>query len=338
MTGIILLIAIGAVFMPQYGLFWRIRRRRWLHSRQAIEDALAHLHQFQHDGRPAYVESLSNTLGTSTKHTLVLVNRMAQLDLVAVTGQGMRLTAAGHRWALQIVRAHRLFERYLADETSVPREQIHARAHQLEHTVSEAQVDKMDADMGHPAFDPQGDPIPNAAGDMKEIESQKLVEWPAGVPAQIVHIEDEPPEVYAQIIAEDFHPGMLITVLDASSVRLVIGTPEDEHVLAPVVAANISVREAPVDRIEPSGVPLTTLKHGEPGRVVGLSPACQGLTRRRFLDLGLTPGARVERVMQSAFGDPTAYRVRNTVIALRREQSDMIMIDGEPGQEREITP
>ena len=337
MTGIIVLIAIGVLFLPQYGLYWRYRRRRWVHSRQAVEDALAHLHQFQHDGRPASVESLSNTLGTSTGHTLILVDRMAQMDLVAVTGQGMRLTAAGHRWALQIVRAHRLFERYLADETSVPREKIHAHAHQLEHTVSEAQVDKMDADMGHPAFDPQGDPIPNAAGDMKEIKSQKLVEWPVGVPAQIVHIEDEPPEVYAQIIAEDLHPGMVITILDATSVRVVIGTPENEHVLAPVVAANISVREAPIDRVEPSGVPLTALKHGEQGRVVGLSPACQGLTRRRFLDLGLTPGVRVERVMQSAFSDPTAYRVRGTMIALRREQSDLILIDRVTRQEREFT-
>ena len=338
MTEIIILIAIGALFLPQYGLYWRLRRRRWLHSRQAVDDALAHLHQFQHDGRQASVESLSNTLGTSTKHTLILVDRMAQLELVIVTGQGMRLTAEGHRWALQIIRAHRLFERYLADETSVPREKIHAHAHQLEHTVTEAQVDKMDADMGHPTFDPQGDPIPNAAGDMKEIESQKLVDWPAGKSAQIVHIEDEPPEVYAQIIAEELHPGMIITIMEMSPVRVVIGTPDAEHVLAPVVAANISVREAPTDRIEPADVPLTTLKHGEAGRVVGLSPACQGLTRRRFLDLGLTPGARIERVMQSAFSDPTAYRVRNTLIALRREQSDMVRIERATGAERAGSP
>ena len=327
MTVIIALLIVGVIFIPQYGLYWRFRRKRWLHSRQAIEDALAHLHQFQHDGRPASVESLSNTLGTSTKHTLVLVNRMAQQDLVVMTGHGMRLSTAGHRWALQIIRAHRLFERYLADETSVPREKVHAHAHQLEHTVTEAQVDKMDADMGHPTFDPQGDPIPNAAGDMKEIPSQKLVDWPVGIPAQIVHIEDEPPEVYAQIIAEELHPGMVITIVDVSSVRLVIGTPDAEYVLAPVVAANISVREAPTDKVEQEGVPLTILEHGEEGRVVGLIPACQGLTRRRFQDLGLTPGARIERVMQSAFSDPTAYRIRNTLIALRREQSDMIRIE-----------
>ena len=327
MTGIVILLVIGALFLPQFGLYWRLRRSRWLQSRQAIEDALAHLHQFQHDGRAASVESLSNTLGTSTKQTLVLVSRMAQQDLVVMTGHGMQLTTEGHRWALQIIRAHRLFERYLADETSVPREKIHARAHQLEHTVTEAQVDKMDADMGHPTFDPQGDPIPNAAGHMKEIESKKLVDWPPGVPAQIVHIEDEPPEVYDQIIAEDLHPGMAITIVDSSSVRIVIGTPDAEHVLAPVVAANISVREAPAEKTEPEGVPLTSLEHGEKGRVVGLTPACQGLTRRRFQDLGLTPGARVERVMQSAFSDPTAYRVRNTLIALRREQSDLIRIE-----------
>ncbi len=335
MTGVIILIALGVLFLPQYGLYWRLRRRRWLHSRQAIEDALAHLHQFQHDGRPASVESLSNTLGTSTKQTLVLVNRMAQQDLVVITGQGMRLSPDGHRWALQIIRAHRLFERYLADETSVPREKIHARAHQLEHTVTEAQVDKMDADMGHPTFDPQGDPIPNAAGDMKEITSQKLVDWPAGMPAEIVHIEDEPPEVYAQIIAEELHPGMVITIVDVTTVRVVIATPDTEHVLAPVVAANISVREASAGKEEPEGVPLTTLHHGEEGRVVGLVQDCQGLTRRRFQDLGLTPGTRIERVMQSAFSDPTAYKVRNTLIALRREQSNMIMIEREQHNDRE---
>ncbi len=336
MTGILLLIAAGVLFLPPYGLYWRFRRRRWLHSRQAIEDALAHLHQFQHDGRQASLESLSSTLGTSTKHTLVLLNRMAQLDLVIMTGQGLRLAAEGHRWALQIIRAHRLFERYLADETAVPRDKIHARAHQLEHTLTEAQVDKMDADMGHPVFDPQGDPIPNADGDMKEIESRKLVDWPAGEPAEIVHIEDEPPEVYAQITAEELHPGMVVTIVDRSPVRVVIGTPDAEHVLAPVVAANISVREAPTERTEPAGVPLTTLKHGEQGRIVGLAPACQGLTRRRFLDLGLTPGARIERVMQSAFSDPTAYRIRNTLIALRREQSDLIRIEQQKPNEREI--
>jgi DtxR family Mn-dependent transcriptional regulator len=61
--------------------------------------------------------------------------------------------------------------------------------------------------------------------------------------------------------------------------------------------------------------------------VLALDNTCQGLTRRRFLDLGITPGVLIEPVMQSAFGEPTAYRVRDTLIALRREQSDLILIE-----------
>lgn len=336
MTGILLLIILIALFVPEYGLYTRFRRRRWLKSRQAIEDALTHLHQRQHDEqRPASVETLSNALGTSTDDTLTLVDRLAQQDLISMSGEGMRLTPAGHRWALQVIRAHRLFERYLADETAVPMEEIHTRAHRLEHTVTEAQVDKMDADLGHPAFDPQGDPIPTAAGELEVVESQSLVDWPVDTPGQIVHIEDEPPEVYAQITAEGLNPGMIVTILETTPVRIVIETAETEHILAPVIAANIAVREAPTTLPEQQGMPLTTLEKGKKARVTGLSPACQGLTRRRFQDLGITRGVQIERVMQSAFKDPTAYRVRNTLIALRREQSNLIWIEEENSERRE---
>jgi DtxR family transcriptional regulator, Mn-dependent transcriptional regulator len=330
MTGLIVLILLAALFVPDYGVYWRFQRRRWLQSRQAIEDALTHLHQRQYDEqRSASVETLSNALGTTTKDTLTLVNRIAQQELIAISGQGIRLTPVGYRWALQVIRAHRLLERYMADETAVPMAEIHMRADLLEHTITEAEVDKMDADLGHPAFDPQGDPIPTATGDIQVVESQSLLDWPLDTLGEIVHIEDEPPEVFAQILAEGLNPGMLITILENSSVRLVIETNTAEHILAPVVAANISVREPPATILVQEGIPLTTLEKGHLGRVVGLSPSCQGLTRRRFQDLGITTGVKIERVMQSAFKDPTAYRVRNTLIALRREQSDLIWIEDE---------
>jgi DtxR family Mn-dependent transcriptional regulator len=313
-------------------MYARWRRGQRLRSRQAIEDALTHLHQ-----RPASVETLSNALGMTTADTLSLVSRMAHQGLLTMTGDGMRLTPAGHRWALQVIRAHRLFERYLADETSVPIQEIHARAHRLEHTVTEAQLDKMDADMGHPAFDPQGDPIPNAEGRIQEIESQSLVDWPVDAPAEIVHIEDEPAEVYAQIVAEGLRVGMLVTVLETSSMRIVIETEAAEHILAPVIAANIAVRRAATAAAAPRGIRLTLLGRGVQARIVGLDPACQGLTRRRFLDLGITPGTRIERIMQSAFREPTAYRVRGTLLALRREQSDMIWVDPEAPHKAPVT-
>jgi DtxR family Mn-dependent transcriptional regulator len=252
---------------------------------------------------------------------------MEAKGLVTVTGDDIRLSNEGRRWALQVVRAHRLFERYLADETSLPLQELHQHAHRLEHTLSPQELDKLEADLGYPSLDPHGDPIPTADGVLPPDDSQSLLEWPPGTPAQIVHIEDEPPQVFAQILAEGLALGTLVTVIESTPARIVFEANDGEHVLAPVVADNISVREMPEIAPAPSFERLTTLKVGQKARVKALDDTCQGLTRRRFLDLGVTPGVLIEPVMQSAFGEPTAYRVRDTLIALRHEQSDMILIE-----------
>jgi DtxR family Mn-dependent transcriptional regulator len=327
MGWLVLLIGMAVFFWPEYGLYIRWRRGRRLKSRQTLEDALLHLHHRQHEQRLSSLESLAGALKLSTRDALALVNRMSQQNLVAMTGDGLQLTEEGRRWALQVIRAHRLFERYLADETGVPMEEIHGRADRLEHTVTVEETNKMDADMGHPAFDPQGDPIPNASGEIPVFESHALLDWPVDVPAQIVHIEDEPPEVYAQIVAEGLRVGSVVTVVFSSPVRLELETEAGEHLIAPVIAANIAVRKVSSEQSAMQGARLTTLYSGQKARVTALDPQCQGLTRRRFLDLGITPGTLIEPVMQSAFGEPVAYRVRNSLIALRREQSDMIWIE-----------
>jgi DtxR family Mn-dependent transcriptional regulator len=72
---------------------------------------------------------------------------------------------------------------------------------------------------------------------------------------------------------------------------------------------------------------LSELEHGEIGRVLGIHPSLQGPQRRRLLDLGLTPGTLVEAELESAGGDPVAYRIRGTLIALRRDQASWIQID-----------
>ncbi|MCS6859027.1 MAG: ferrous iron transport protein A [Abditibacteriales bacterium] len=69
---------------------------------------------------------------------------------------------------------------------------------------------------------------------------------------------------------------------------------------------------------------LAALRPGERGVVQTLH--CTGLTRRRLLDLGLVPGTEVEAVMVSPNGDPIAYQVRGTLLALRREDAASIEI------------
>ncbi len=78
--------------------------------------------------------------------------------------------------------------------------------------------------------------------------------------------------------------------------------------------------------MNPKAYTLADLQPGQKGRVTAISPACQGLERRRFMDLGILPKTIITAEMTSPSGDPTAYRIRGSLIALRREQASFIQI------------
>jgi DtxR family Mn-dependent transcriptional regulator len=177
-------------------------------------------------------------------------------------------------------------------------------------------------------YDPHGDPIPTAAGDLQPHGGKPLTAMDVDVPLRIVHIEDEPDVVYAQLVAEGLHPGMEARLTEISPQRVRFWAGDDEHVLAPVVAANISVCPLPEpEKVEPSpGERLSSLKPGEAGRVLNISPTSRGAERRRLMDLGIVPGTVIAAEFLSPSGDPMAYRVRGALIALRQEQADLINI------------
>jgi DtxR family transcriptional regulator, Mn-dependent transcriptional regulator len=75
-----------------------------------------------------------------------------------------------------------------------------------------------------------------------------------------------------------------------------------------------------------NAVPLASLTQDQRGEIISLDDAVQGFTRRRFLDLGLTPGTTIYPELGNFFGDPRAYRVRGTLIALRKDQAAQIWV------------
>lgn len=233
------------------------------------------------------------------------------------------LTSSGQEIAVRVIRAHRLLERYLADELQMPLEAIHTAADRREHTVTAAETAELEARLGYPSYDPHGDPIPRTDGSLARVDAVALTDHPVGRPATIVHLEDEPPELFRQIATAGLEPGMRVEVLEASANQIVVWDGERERVLTPVAAGNIFV--APLPQGTVPAVRLTALEPGARGRVVVLR--CRGLTRRRLLDLGLTPGAVIERAFTSPFGEPIAYRVRGALIALRAEQANQIEIE-----------
>ena len=318
------------VFLPRVGLLDRLKIRQATRQREQVEDALKFLLDAEQEGRHTTPSVLAGALRMSAGRVSALVTRMQAQGLVEPHGAALHLTADGERWALHVVRAHRLWERYLADEARMPLPRVHGEAHRREHTISAAELDALEASLGHPQFDPHGDPIPNRQGQLPSQERTPLTTWQADRPATIVHLEDEPAIAYQQILAAGLSLGQTVRILEASAERYVLSDGEHEYRLAPAVAANVYVAPLPGHEYTASGaVPLSALAHNQHAEIVALDDAVQGFTRRRFLDLGLTPGTPIFPELLNFFGDPRAYRVRGTLIALRQDQAEKIWVKAE---------
>lgn len=329
-----LLVGVGVVaaavvlLWPVRGWLWRSLRALRATERVLIEDALKHLFDFEYNDREANLQSLSGALAVSGNRAAEILGRLQAQELVEIEDRGYRLTAEGRRYALRIVRIHRLWERYLSDETGLDPAAWHNEAERLEHTTTAAEAEALAASMGHPSHDPHGDPIPTAGGEIAPPLGRPLTDLEIGELAEIVHIEDEPEAVYAQLVAEGLHPGMRVRVNESTPRRVRFEADAEEHVLAPILAANLSVLALPQDEVMAGPFErLSGLEVGERARVVALAPALRGAERRRMLDLGLIPGTEVGPQLRSPGGDPTGYLIRGAVIALRREQADQVQVE-----------
>ncbi len=317
----------GIIFIPRFGILALYKDWRSAKEREQLEDALKHLLDREGQGRHASPESLAGTLSLPRGKITRLISDMESQGLLETHGSLLHLTAEGERWAMHVVRAHRLWERYLVDEARMPLNQIHDVAQKREHSFTEAQLNDLEAALGHPTLDPHGDPIPTREGKMPSVESTPITAWEAEGPVRIVHIEDEPAIAYEQILAAGLKLGQIIRVLEKTPQRVVLSDGETEYRLAPTVAANVGVALLPESEIaKANAITLADLMHDQRGEIVQLDDAVQGFTRRRFLDLGLTPGTKIYPELGNFFGEPRAYRVRGTLIALRKDQASQIWV------------
>ena len=332
---IAVLLGAAAVILlwPVRGYLWRFLRARRASERVMIEDALKHLFDCEYKGQVANIQSLCGALATSGNQIVEILHRLEEREMVVSSEGGYRLTADGRRYALRIVRIHRLWEEYLSEHTGLEPEIWHDEAEYREHETSPEEADRLSARMGHPRYDPHGDPIPTAGGEIIPPQGKPLNELPAGELGEIVHIEDEPAAIFAQLVAEGLHPGMRVRVLESTPRRIHFEADAEEHILAPIFAANLSVQPLPQEEdMEGPYERLSALDLGQTAIVRGLAPQLRGPERRRLLDLGLLPGTAVTAEIRSPAGDPTGYRIRGAVIALRQKQADQVRIEHRSAQ------
>ncbi len=110
-------------------------------------------------------KSISEELGTTPASVTDMIKRLAEKSLLSHEKYyGVALTREGQKMAISLLRKHRLWEVFLHDKLQFSWDEVHDVAEQLEHIRSVLLIERLDAFLGHPKFDPHGDPIPNEQG------------------------------------------------------------------------------------------------------------------------------------------------------------------------------
>ena len=296
-----------------------------MNEQMLIQHALKFLAECEYDRTDVSLEMLDGRLSIPSEKTEQLLHDLRSADLIEP--DSFLLTPTGREYALHVLQAHRLYETYLARKTSVPESDWHKLADTREHALSKSDVQKLADELGHPRFDPHGDPIPTVTGEMPVKQGMPLTEYRAGWAGRVVHIEDEPPKLYALIAEAGIVPDTVLRIEQKDSSGIVIRTEGRTFHFPNDVAGQITVVElAKGETFDESVERLSSLRPGEQAAIIGLSPLCRGLERNRLLDLGVVPATIVTVELVSPSGSPIAYRIREACIALRESQAERIRI------------
>src|SRR5918996_4487357 len=146
----------------------------------STQDYVKELYKLQAGGR-ASTSALAERMGVAPASATAMLKKLALLGLVEHEPyRGARLTPAGERIAIEMIRHHRLLEQYLSKTLGLSIDAVHAEADRLEHALSEELEALIDESLGFPTHDPHGDPIPSAELELTLSDLRRLDELDPG--------------------------------------------------------------------------------------------------------------------------------------------------------------
>lgn len=176
-----------------------------------------------------------------------MMKKLAERDLVQYEPyQGVTLTDTGVPIALEIIRHHRLLERYLTDQLEYDWAEVHDEADRLEHHISSQFADRIAEQLGDPTVDPHGDPIPTADLDISGgKDGDTLADHQVGDSVRIERVPDRDPDLLRYLSEGGIQPGTVVEIVETTSFGMVTVDPEsgDEPVALPEeVVRSVSTR------------------------------------------------------------------------------------------------
>jgi DtxR family transcriptional regulator, Mn-dependent transcriptional regulator len=187
--------------------------------------------------------ALAMRMSVSAPSVTAMTKRLAELGLVErAPYRGVVLTEQGRRGALEVLRHHRLLERYLVDRLGLSLDEVHAEAELLEHALSEELEAKIDAELGFPTHDPHGDPIPDRELRLDHAPGRTLADLEPGEPASVARVPDGDPELLRYLSELGLVPesGVEVVAHAPFGGPVTVRTERGEHAISRELAARVS--------------------------------------------------------------------------------------------------
>lgn len=182
---------------------------------RSVEDYLKAIYHLTEDGAVATTAAIAESLTVAAPSVSGMVKRLAEQGwLVHEPYRGVALTRSGKREALRVLRRHRLIEAYLVEFLDYTWDTVHDEAERLEHAVSDDLVARMAERLGHPSFDPHGDPIPGVDGTITLRKTIPLPAVRAGATVTIVQVDTEDGDRLRWFADHGLIPGTVVTVVE----------------------------------------------------------------------------------------------------------------------------
>ncbi len=156
-------------------------------------------------------------MGVAAPSATGMVKKLATLGLADHEPyRGVRLTPAGERIALEMIRHHRLLELYLAETLDLGLDEVHDEADRLEHAISEALETRIDQALGSPTQDPHGDPIPDSSLRIVPSNARRLADLEPGERATVARIPDGDGELLRYLTSLELVPGRQVELVHSA--------------------------------------------------------------------------------------------------------------------------
>src|SRR5579862_6040270 len=224
-----------------------------LHTTESVDDYLKAILELGGPQDRVTGNALAHHLGVRPPSVTGMLQKLAAQKPPFVTYEkhhGARLTAAGRMRALEVLRHHRLLERFLHDFLDYPWDEVHDEAERLEHFISERLEDRIAAKLGDPETDPHGHLIPERNGALPARKEVPLSKWACGVPAVISSVSDRDPAALREMTRLGLKPGVSVIVEAGTrnaALRVQIGDGRDSARLSEMLASGILVTAGPRD-------------------------------------------------------------------------------------------